>query len=565
MDWVGDPYQLGILTGLLQASENVGGNLLCFVGGQLPGENGGPDVRHRIYELAGTHNVDAMVMLASTLDHLAGTSGLARYCERYRPLPLCSIGVELDDIPSVTADNDSGMRAVVSHLVREHHCRRVALVRGPLANAEAGARFEAYRSVLDANGIPFDERLVVTGTFMVESGAQAVSELSRTCGERLEHLDAIVASNDAMAFGVLSALAEREIEVPSQLAVVGFDDIEDACFTQPPLTTVSQPLQKQGRAAHRALINWLQHGVQPKSERLGVELVTRRSCGCLRAPDESRPPSIPPPNYSFEAGLTMRRQRLVDTLTRVARGSFGAAGQDWQGRLVSALAADLRGEEPPAFIAKVQDALEKVMGRGNGIDVCDELITALRKETVPLLRSPNAPRDKAEELFHLARVATAQAARRMLSREKVNLGRTARTLCAACTQLAGTFDDGDLRAAITANLQRLGIRSCFVAVYDQAEEPRGARMFVAHDERREWVDEGAEFEAKFLLPAAWLQDWEAGRSFAVLPLVWKDRSLGHVLFELSLQHAFAYGPIAEAIGVALRGVQLASAASAKRL
>ena len=127
--------------------------------------------------------------------------------------------------------------------------------------------------------------------------------------------------------------------MPDDVAVVGFDDIEEARFTSPPLTTVRQPLYEQGREAVRLVLNEVYGGTRGERVTLHTEFVARRSCGCFA--DQSRI-SLPalPKRASFEAALVERRQIVMADLARAARGGFGTLGAGWEARLVGALTGD---------------------------------------------------------------------------------------------------------------------------------------------------------------------------------------------------------------------------------
>src|SRR5215471_15236896 len=97
VDWLGDPYQATVCDGIEQGATNAGANLLLFVGGGLKasGATGAP--RHQVYELAGRHNLDGLVILASTLSHEVGLEGVRAFCAQFSGLPLCSVGMPLPD------------------------------------------------------------------------------------------------------------------------------------------------------------------------------------------------------------------------------------------------------------------------------------------------------------------------------------------------------------------------------------------------------------------------------------------------------------------------------------
>jgi LacI family transcriptional regulator, galactose operon repressor len=181
----------------------------------------------------------------------------------------------------VSADNWSGAHALVEHLVAEHGRHRLFHVDGPATAPDAGARRLAMRAVIEAY-----PGTVLTGSFCgrftVHSGQEAAERLladTRAVGRPLP--DAIVCANDQMAIGVVRTLTARGIRIPEEVAVVGFDDIFPASLTEPPLTTVHQPMRKIGeRGCDRLIERITDPTLRPKVELLPAELVLRSSCGC---------------------------------------------------------------------------------------------------------------------------------------------------------------------------------------------------------------------------------------------------------------------------------------------
>jgi phosphoserine phosphatase RsbU/P len=555
LDWVGDHYQCAVLRGVTRAATAAGANLLCFVGGELPLDPLKADVRHWVYDLVGPSAVDGVLLLGSTMSHAVGAQGLLRFCERLRPLPLCNVGERVGDLPCVSVSNEAGMREVVLHLITHHAARRIAFVRGPLANGEAELRLSAYRSALTEHGIDFDPRLVVTGDFSQQSGEGAVRELEGR-GVVLGELNAIVASNDNMALGVLAALERKNLRVPGQVALVGFDDIEEAALVEPALTTVRQPLDRQGYDALHLLLAALRDGSAPRSVELDTEPTIRGSCGCEAgaAPPRRQVPSTR--NLGFDAALLQRRQQIMDVLTRVTAGSFGAAGTDWQGRLLSALVTDLSGEGPRAFHLAFQELVTKLHGKGVDPQLFNALISALRLEVVPLLRNDVARLDRAEELFHLGRLTVSNTVQRLMVRQRLNLGHSIRAMTAVCNGLSSAFEAAELDEHVLTRLPSIGFQCCMVVLYDGAGE-RSARLRVGYDRRtgQTWTGGGAPFDPKQLLPPEIVHSEGPGRSFAVMPLSFKRELFGHVMLELNLEHAYAYGPLTEALTTAVRGAR----------
>lgn len=154
-----------------------------------------------------------------------------------------------EPLPYVDADNRGGAQAATSHLLSSGRST-VATITGPLDMTVGIDRFEGYADALREANQPLRTELVEHGDFGEESGARALEALL----ERRPQLDAIFVANDPMAIGALGALRAAGRRVPNDVAVVGFDDIAAAASTNPPLTTVRQPLEEMTKAMAELLL-----------------------------------------------------------------------------------------------------------------------------------------------------------------------------------------------------------------------------------------------------------------------------------------------------------------------
>lgn len=179
---------------------------------------------------------------------------------------------------ALTVDNYGGAASMVQHLV-EMGRRRVMMITGPLNNFESEERLRGFRETL-ARLVPDldpNELTVLRGDFTEESGYRAGHQL-----QSLKRLpDAVFAANDMMAIGCLFALNEAGLQVPRDLALVGFDDIPTARFVTPPLTTVRVRISDMGTRALETLAFQVENpeGTRRSNQVLQTELVVRRSCG----------------------------------------------------------------------------------------------------------------------------------------------------------------------------------------------------------------------------------------------------------------------------------------------
>ncbi|WP_157448714.1 LacI family DNA-binding transcriptional regulator [Deinococcus peraridilitoris] len=186
---------------------------------------------------------------------------------------------------TVKVDNFEGARLAVRHLIELGHTR-IAHVHGQHNDLrDAAEREQGFVSALEEAGLDVLPGYLQDGEFSEEGGRRAAHALLTLP----DAPTAIFAANDRSAIGVMEAAAQLGLRVPHDLSVVGFDDIHAAAYTDPPLTTVRQPLQQMGEKAARVLIDLMrgetgveQHVLFPAS------LVVRQSTAVPRAHQEVR-------------------------------------------------------------------------------------------------------------------------------------------------------------------------------------------------------------------------------------------------------------------------------------
>lgn len=192
-------------------------------------------------------------------------------------LPIVTIGYAADHegVVSCGIAGSEAARQATTHLLKLGH-RRIAHITGPRDMFDSQERLLGYREALQEAAIPVDETLIAVGDWSSASGYHRTLELL----ERGSGFSGLFCQNDVMAMGALQALRERGIDVPTEVAVVGFDDIPLAPYSAPPLTTVHHPLLEIGQTSARVLIDLIE-GRPPPARPILLEagLVVRRSCG----------------------------------------------------------------------------------------------------------------------------------------------------------------------------------------------------------------------------------------------------------------------------------------------
>lgn len=198
---------------------------------------------------------------------------------RVRKIPFVLIGRHPihPDLTYIDVDNRMSSRDAVMHLLRLGH-KRVATISGPLSMIGGMDRLEGYKDALRARGFIPDDSLIAEGDFSEDSGYSAMRELLP------RNPDAIFVASDMMALGAMRALREAGKKIPDDIALVGYDDMPFAARTDPPLTTVRQPIHRAGFVAAETLMELIQEqDAAPRRVILPTELVIRESCGAHRA------------------------------------------------------------------------------------------------------------------------------------------------------------------------------------------------------------------------------------------------------------------------------------------
>ncbi|WP_437970187.1 substrate-binding domain-containing protein [Sorangium sp. So ce260] len=235
---------------------------------------------HRVVVIRGTPEyIQAPSLAGDQVDGwivVLATDGIERLARAQVPLVTVSTCAPEAGCPTVMPDNRKGVRSAVRHLI-EHGHRRIGYV-GYMDQDDIRERFESYKETLAESGIPFDPGIVFeTENNWHSGGVKAAEAVIARRGE----LTAAIVATDKNALGVMSALHAAGYRIPDDLAIVGFDDITEAQWSTPPLTTVRQRFDGLGKRACELVLAQLAGEVVPPGPVLApTTFVQRRTCGC---------------------------------------------------------------------------------------------------------------------------------------------------------------------------------------------------------------------------------------------------------------------------------------------
>jgi LacI family transcriptional regulator len=227
-------------------------------------------------------------------------------------LPL--VTVELSVAPqrpnhaNINVDNQNGAELATQHLLDQGYTR-VAHLAGPEDRVTANLRKVGYQQAIERAGLPVEGSLIHHAAPTIPAGYFATLELLKS-----QEVRAIFCYNDLMAFGALIAARELGLDVPNDLAVVGFDDIAMDTFSEPPLSTVRIPQYDLGYMAGEIVLNLLQApSEKPTSYLFPVELIIRGSSRALPFSSEERAANLKSLLSSFIPGPRTSNNDLINT------------------------------------------------------------------------------------------------------------------------------------------------------------------------------------------------------------------------------------------------------------
>lgn len=222
--------------------------------------------RELVDELVGHRHVDGLIIINPYTD--------ARYEHIPEDFPAVFVGARsrVENFSSVCLDDEKVAYEATRHLISLGHTD-IAMVTGPMEEDCSQDRTQGYRRALQEAGLPVNDAIISEGDWSASSGQAALLSFMEH-----EHIPtAVFAQNDRMAMGVLHAARDMNLKIPTQLAVIGVDDMPLSSYFDPPLTTMRQDMAQIGREAARLLIEAIRNPHSLKHISLPGELVIRNS------------------------------------------------------------------------------------------------------------------------------------------------------------------------------------------------------------------------------------------------------------------------------------------------
>lgn len=257
-----DPFVSEVVSGIEETANQHGYSVL------LAESNADPEREQRVVQACAERRLDGIVVTSSRV----GALYLTMLSEMRVPILLVNNQHAGEFVHSVMIDNRAGSHLAVSHLIYLGHTR-IGYIGDRFGHQSDKERQAGYHDAFKDAKLPSMPEHFVFGDGKAEGGYQAMLDLL----DLPEPPTAVFCYNDMTAIGALHAIHSRGLQVPHDISIVGFDDIAFAQYTQPPLTTVRQPMRDMGRLAMESLIRLLSGKGSTETIQVPADLIVRES------------------------------------------------------------------------------------------------------------------------------------------------------------------------------------------------------------------------------------------------------------------------------------------------
>ncbi|GGW84831.1 LacI family DNA-binding transcriptional regulator [Alteromonas halophila] len=260
-----NPFFMRIIEGIEQAAQEQGYSVLL-------GDTQGKGMRENEYaSMVLSNRADGLIQLDHSFPFSENDASLAD------TIPMVSVCERIPEkrYPYIELDNYAAGRAVMNHLISYGH-EHFGFIAGQRSSQIFRDRFAGMKSVMDEEGLAFDDSMLVGESYQIDTGIEGVRALL----DNATRPTAICCFNDDIALGTMHEIHRQGLRIPDDISVTGFDNVRVSAYLNPPLTTIDQPAYEMGRRAFNVLVQMIkQEPLKRSREILPFQLVERESSG----------------------------------------------------------------------------------------------------------------------------------------------------------------------------------------------------------------------------------------------------------------------------------------------
>ncbi len=531
-------YLAPVFRGISRAAQDLGCNLMlgCGIGPSASPSDPlrpawsvlTPDVD---FVPVGAWNTDAL-LVANPLH----TQGRSDYIQELIAAghPVLFIGSG-ESGPTIVADNSSGIREAMQHLV-DHGHRQIAFIAGSPTDmsGDSGDRLTTYKDFLQEQSLELDPRRIAYGRHVYDGGYSAMQELLNNGTS----FTAVLASNDESALGAMQALEEAGKRIPQDVAIIGFDNRLEGAVHEPGLSSIHVPLFNMGYHALKQLFDHLRENTELcKLTKVNTRLVARASCGCRNGTSS-------PLSSKIET-----RSQLTESMTALvlsqAHHLTDEECQSLCSELVNSFGASVHQNDGKIFQETLTNILQRTAVGEDDAHIWQEAVSLLGNS------SWATPDTLIHEMLNTAQFSISVQMQRQYRNYVLRERWTSSRLSLLTDRLLDALDETQIHEILAKHLPDLGIHTAMLATFEAEEDDPVAWSDIRNVMN---VDQPAIHLRNREFPPQGLFDEGYPSQWTLIPLVAHDGQLGYMVF--GTEQLDLYGAIVQQLGGAFNTARL---------
>jgi signal transduction histidine kinase/DNA-binding LacI/PurR family transcriptional regulator len=383
--------------------------------------------------------------------------------ERFRSIPILSVGAGHEGIPSVYFQGNKYIHEILLHLIEIHSFKRIAFIAPFWPDDRTGV----YIDTMKKYGIYHPELFVaeteVANLEVPERGRKAVSIL---LDERKASFDAIVSLYNDETKAIVDELRFRGLNVPCDIAVTSYEDGEIGRFASPAFTTAYFPWKELGYCGCEKMFELLTQGHIPMSTAVPGKVILRDSCGCIsNSVSHAKAGIITSAGKGFgeitESELTLLNEKLSQEIGHL---NYDASP------LCQALIRDFHSQSSASFLSGLETELRKISDYFHFLDI-EDIISVFRRQILPYVVDDPQTLVWAENLFQQAQVLVQEKKTAVWAYEAVQSETMNRVLQEIGQVLVTNFSLQKITDSLEANLPKINLPGCYIFIFKEQENP----------------------------------------------------------------------------------------------
>jgi len=567
LDWIETSFQIEHWLGVKEVVEGYGGKLSIFSGGMLSGQGGVTSARNSIYELISKNNVDGLIVATAALSHIVSSQEIKSFCSRFSSLPLVSLGMKVEGLPSITVNIKSAFSQMMKHIIEAHGCKKIAYICGPEQHPHSKERYNLFIENMEKYKLQVDDDLIIKmKTSFPEVGQEAIRIL---IDERKQSCDAVVAFNDEIAIRAINALQNRNFDVPHDVIVIGIDNIPESRLTLPTLSTIDQKAQLMGKKAAERLYGIFTGSKQKRSEKIQARFIIRQSCGCFS--NESQHAALNKVFLDVSAETGTKDFSVQDTAQglyhfiskQFLSSSVKKSIQTWLYEITDSFFQEITQDyvaEEELFLRKLELALHFCVLQKIDPVQWEEILSELHKISAQY-NNDNEIQFKVNNLLHQGRVLISHAVQRKASSEKAEYDQLVRHFRDLGNKLLERLDLTSILHILSERLPKAGLQPFFLCLYEEPvesfETKKPPKMFLAlrHEKRPFISSEGIPIPYNNFIPKNVTTDKE-DTNLLFQPLFAGSEAYGYIMHSAKPRLGVLYEDFRSRVSNAIKGAML---------